>query len=121
MITRGLQFGVILFFVTALAASLAAQDGAKLYGTYCAICHEEGGESAAPGRDVLRQMSPEQILGALERGVMRAQGVERSRAERRELAEYLSGKPFGREPINPIPRLAGCRGLCRNKPGTLRP
>ena len=53
-------------------------------------------------------MSPEQILTALERGAMTGQGAESSRAERRTLAEFLSEKPFGSAPINPIPQTAFC-------------
>ena len=105
---REYGFGLILIFLVAMSTPVAAQDGEALYNTHCAICHEATGESPAPGRDTLRQMSPEQILGALERGVMSAQGGERSRAERRVLAEHLSGKRFGREPVNPIPQSAFC-------------
>ncbi len=89
-------------------APLQAQDGETLYKTHCAICHETGGDSPAPGREQLRQMSPEQILAALDRGAMSRQGAERSRAEQRVLAEHLSGKPFGVEPVNPIPQSAFC-------------
>jgi len=39
---------------------------------------------------------------------MKAQAAERSRAQRRALAEYLSGKQFGGEPLNPIPESAFC-------------
>ncbi|MBI4464144.1 MAG: PQQ-binding-like beta-propeller repeat protein [Acidobacteria bacterium] len=90
------------------SAPLRAQEGEALYRTWCAICHEAGGESAAPTQAVLRQMSPEQILAALERGVMSSQGSELGRAERRAVAEFLSGKAFGQEPLNPIPRSAFC-------------
>jgi polyvinyl alcohol dehydrogenase (cytochrome) len=83
-----------------------AQDGARLFRTYCAACHE-GGERA-PSRDVLTKLSPEQIITALEKGAMTTQGAERSRAERRTLAEYLSGKPLG-EMVNPIPKSAFCQ------------
>ena len=99
----------LICLCTGLACTpLLAQDGATLYRTHCAICHETGGESPAPGREQLRQMSPEQILAALDRGVMSSQGSERSRAEQRTLAEFLSEKPFGVEPVNPIPRSAFC-------------
>ena len=108
MISHGYGFGLILLLLISVGTPLRAQDGEVLYRTYCAICHDEGGDDSAPGRETLRQMSPEQILGSLERGVMRAVGVERSRAERRELAEHLSGKPFSRDPVNPIPRSAFC-------------
>jgi mono/diheme cytochrome c family protein len=84
---------------------LAQQDGAYLFKTYCANCHggSNGAESRAPQLDVMKQMTPEHILEVLEKGVMRGQAAERSRAQRRTLAQYLSGKPFGSAP----PDLAG--------------
>src|SRR5467141_1751058 len=85
-----------------------AQDGAVLFKTYCATCHEVAANSPAPSPDILRQMRPEQILEALEKGAMKAQAAERSRAQRRALAEYLSGKQFGGEPLNPIPESLFC-------------
>jgi mono/diheme cytochrome c family protein len=45
-----------------LAAPAYAQNGGALFNTYCAICHEAGGNLQAPNRDVLARMSPEQIL-----------------------------------------------------------
>jgi polyvinyl alcohol dehydrogenase (cytochrome) len=92
------------------AAAANAQDGAVLFKSYCASCHQAGtnGDSRAPGRDVLAQLAPEQILQALEKGAMKVQAAERSRAQRRALAEYLSGKPFGSELSNSIPKSAFC-------------
>ena len=87
---------------------VSAQDGAALFGKYCAACHESGGEGRAPGRPVLRQMSPEQIVVALETGIMLRQGLERTPAERRAIAAFLSGKPFGSEPLNALPKSAFC-------------
>src|SRR5262249_49906299 len=86
-----------------------AQDGATLYRANCASCHEAGGESRAPGRESLRQMAPEQILAALERGIMSRQGAERTPEERRAIAEFLSGKLVGSAPIDVISRSAFCR------------
>jgi polyvinyl alcohol dehydrogenase (cytochrome) len=99
-----------LSIVSALAAS--AQDGAALFKSYCAICHEAGNnsDSRVPGRNVLAQLTPEQILQALEKGDMKAQAAERSRAQRHALAEYLSGKPFGSATSNIIPKSAFCAG-----------
>jgi polyvinyl alcohol dehydrogenase (cytochrome) len=54
-------------------------------------------------------MTPEHILDVLERGAMKAQAAERSRAQRRILAEYLSGKAFGNAPPDLIPKSAFCR------------
>ncbi len=44
---------------------------------------------------MLRQRSPEAILSALTAGGMRPQGGRLSGAERRAVAEYLSGRPLG--------------------------
>lgn len=100
----------MLFLPAAILWSTAAwsQDPAALYKTFCATCHESGGESRAPSREVLKQMAPEQILSALERGSMVTVGAERSRAERRALAEYLTGKSFGSTPLVSIPKSAFC-------------
>jgi polyvinyl alcohol dehydrogenase (cytochrome) len=83
--------------------------GEALFGTYCATCHEgRGANPQAPGRDVMRRMSAEQILESLERGAMRTRAAERSRAQRRALAEYLSGKPLGVGYGGSIPKSAFC-------------
>jgi polyvinyl alcohol dehydrogenase (cytochrome) len=94
--------------MAALPALLQAQDGEALYRTHCAICHEDDEEARAPRREVLGAMAPEQIVSALERGVMRGQGADRSRAERRALAEFLTGKPAGPEAKVSMPRSAYC-------------
>ena len=104
-------WGAALCFWIALSAAPAlAQDGAALFKSYCAICHEQGtnSDSRAPSRDVLAQLAPEQILQALEKGAMKAQAAERSRAQRRALAEYLSGKRLSGELPNSIPKSAFC-------------
>src|SRR5947209_15624340 len=88
---------------------LAQEDGAYLYKIYCAICHEAtGNEARAPGRAVLRQMTPEHILQVLETGVMKTQASERSRAQRHILAEFLSEKTFGNAPPDILPQSAFC-------------
>src|SRR5690349_9324141 len=79
------------------AVPLPAQDGAALFKTHCATCHESGDPSRVPSRAVLKQMTPEQILTALEKGAMKVQGSERSRAEKRVLAEFLTDKKFSTE------------------------
>ena len=107
---RLLSFVAVFLCFGSAAVQMSAQDAASLYGKWCAVCHEANAESRAPGRDVLSQMTPEQILAALETGPMvaQAQGAMISRAERRALAEYLSGKTFGSAPTNPIPQSAFC-------------
>jgi polyvinyl alcohol dehydrogenase (cytochrome) len=75
------------------------QDGQTLYRAHCASCHEANTQTRAPSRDALRQLTPERILDALEAqsGAMNVQGLARTPAERRALALFLSGKPFGTE------------------------
>ena len=92
---------VIVCALVLLAIPAAGQDaqsqsdGAALFKTYCAMCHDgPAADAQAPRLDTLRQLSAEQVLAALERGSMRARAAERSRAQRRTLAAYVSGKPL---------------------------
>ena len=100
----------LAILVLAAVPVRAQQDGAYLFSTYCAICHEaaNGEQVRGPDRSVLRQMTPEHILEVLEKGIMKAQAAERSRAQRRILAEYLSEKRFGSAPPELIPKSAFC-------------
>ena len=86
------------------ASSQAASDApieaesAALFSTYCATCHVgPGANPQAPGLEVMRRMRAEQVLDTLEQGAMRTQARERSRAQRRALAVYASGKPLAAE------------------------
>jgi len=105
-----LRIVTLCFSVTLCAAPGRAQDGAALFKSYCSSCHEAStnADSRASGRDVLARLTAEQILQALEKGAMKAQATERSRAQRRALAEYLSGKPLGRELPDTIRKSAFC-------------
>jgi polyvinyl alcohol dehydrogenase (cytochrome) len=85
-------------------------DGAALFKTYCAMCHDgPAADAQAPRLDTLRQLSAEQVLTALERGSMRVRAAERSRAQRRTLAEYVSGKSLAPSD-GAIPKSAFCSG-----------
>ena len=101
--------GCVLLLLALVAARPAwAQDGATVFKLYCATCHEGPGNDRAPTREVMGQLSPEQILQALEKGAMQVQAAERSRAQRRSVAEFLSGKTFGAAPHQPFPESAYC-------------
>jgi len=80
-----------------LAASAAAQppDGAAIFARDCATCHDGAAGSRAPAPEILKQRSPEAILSALTAGGMRPQGGRLSGAERRAVAEYLTGRAPG--------------------------
>jgi len=98
---------LVILAAAFVSAPVYAQEGGALFKTYCAICHEEGGNLKAPSRDALSRMAPEQILQALENGTMKAQAAERSRAQRHVLAEYLSGKTLASAPAI-VPASAFC-------------
>ncbi len=86
---------VIASVVLAAQTPAPAADGAAIFSKNCASCHDGAAGSRAPSPDVLHQRSPEAILSALTAGGMRPQGGRLSGAERRAVAEFLSGKPFG--------------------------
>jgi len=86
------------------AASLAAigsrisgqsPDGAAIFARDCASCHDGAEGSRAPKPELLRQRSPEAILAALTAGGMRPQGARLTGAERRAVAEFLTGRAPG--------------------------
>jgi len=103
--------------VTLLLASaivLCAQDGAALYKEICASCHE-GGADRAPTREALRAMTPDRVLAALESGVMVTMTSRRSAAERRAIAEFVTGKSLSQKlETGPKPE-----AMCREGAGQL--
>ncbi|MBI3493981.1 MAG: PQQ-binding-like beta-propeller repeat protein, partial [Acidobacteria bacterium] len=107
-----------LLAVLGLATPALAQDGGPLYAQYCARCHD-GGLPRAPQRLALSQLTPERIVAALETGTMRTQGAERTAAERRALAAFLSGKAIGETPAPPPLKM--CASPAPPAPGGARP
>jgi len=86
---------VFLCAVTSLAAAAASAqtpDGAALFQRAGASCHTAAADSRAPAPDALRGRSPQSIVESLVTGAMRAQGARLSGAERRAVAEFLTGK-----------------------------
>src|SRR5687768_16928755 len=72
----------------------SAQDGAALYKSSCAFCHD-GGVPRAPNLEALRAMTPQRILASMETGLMIAMAHNRTVDERRAISEFASGKTFG--------------------------
>ena len=91
---RGLRYAAVLL---ALAAPALAQapDGKALFASTCASCHDGASDSRAPNPDVLRLRSPDAILTAMGAGAMRPQASHLTGAERRAIAEYVTGKTVG--------------------------
>ena len=85
------------FSILALVSTVWAADppGSALYKDHCAACHDTSGATRAPAPAALHLMSPENIVRALESGAMKEQGAALTIAERRDVAEFLTGKAIG--------------------------
>ena len=86
---------LLALLAAATLAYAADPDGTALYKQHCAACHDASGQSRAPAPAALRQMSADNIVQALESGAMKEQGASLSAAEKRTLAEFLTGKVVG--------------------------
>jgi polyvinyl alcohol dehydrogenase (cytochrome) len=69
----------------------APRDPARLFASDCATCHHPD-DPRAPSAETLHARSPQAIVDALTSGSMRYQGLPLSGAERRAIAEYLTGR-----------------------------
>jgi len=94
------------------AGLLSAQDGSGLYDRTCASCHN-GGNDRAPSRDALRSMSADRVLAAMETGPMISMAVRLTTADRRAIAEFVSGKPIGQ----PLMTTPSAKAMCPAAPG----
>lgn len=79
-------------------------DGAALFQRTCAQCHM-GGVNRAPDMDLLRAMSADRVLAAMETGPMISMAVGRSAAERRAIAESITGRTLRNTlDVAPLPK-----------------
>ena len=69
----------------------SSSKGAALFDAHCSGCHSAD-DARAPSAEVLHGRSPQAILDALTAGSMKYQGLALSGAERRAIAEYLTGR-----------------------------
>ena len=99
----------LVLVAPSLAVAQPAPNGEAVYRQHCAGCHE-GSMPLLPSREALRAVTPEHIETALSSFTMRRQGAALTPAERRAVAEFLSGRPAGsyRAPLDVIPRTAYC-------------
>ena len=90
-----MRLTLFILHFTATFALAQPPDGAALFATRCASCHQAAAESRAPALDVLKERSPESVVDALTGGAMRYQGLSLSGTERRAIAEFVTGKTIG--------------------------
>lgn len=74
-------------------ATAQTPDGATVFATHCASCHDGREGTRAPAPSQLRARTPESIIAALTGGAMRYQGLGLTGPERRAVAEWLTGRP----------------------------
>ena len=77
---------------SALARVVANARWRRVFQASCATCHTGAPDSRAPGLDALRARTPQAIIDSLVTGAMRPQGARLSGAERRAVAEFITGK-----------------------------
>jgi polyvinyl alcohol dehydrogenase (cytochrome) len=101
----------------ALPAAAQNPDGETVYRQHCAGCHN-GSMPRMPTRDALKTLTPEHVETALSSFSMRRQGASLSLAERRAVAEYVTGRSAGsyRAPLDVIPKTAYCTSTAAADP-----
>ena len=71
------------------------ETGFATFQTKCMSCHGNPNVPRAPQPSAIRQMSPERIYDALTNGPMKSQGDALTEDQRRMVAIFMSGRPFG--------------------------
>jgi polyvinyl alcohol dehydrogenase (cytochrome) len=69
-------------------------DAAAIYRNACAQCHDQP-QARTPSRDALKDRTAEAVLQSLTSGSMAVSAIALSVAERRAVAEYVTGKSLG--------------------------
>lgn len=79
-----------VLMATLSPAQAAVDPGQVVYENHCSQCHE-GNVPRAPHNILFRMSQPEDILLALNEGVMKQQAAELSKEQRVQVANYLAG------------------------------
>lgn len=83
--------------------------GFAVFETQCTHCHGNpaAAQTRAPDPAAIRQMSPERIYEALTTGVMKVEAAHLSDAQKRGVAEFMSGRPLGSASEGDVRKMAG--------------
>jgi polyvinyl alcohol dehydrogenase (cytochrome) len=92
-LTHRVCLGFLLTLCSSQLALGQSSGGSELYTAQCASCHD-GGADRAPTLEALRSMSASRVLDSMEIGSMISMAHGRTAAERRAIAEFVSGKSF---------------------------
>jgi polyvinyl alcohol dehydrogenase (cytochrome) len=93
--------------------------GFAVFQQHCVACHGNKAYERAPSPAALRAMSPERIYAALTGGLMKAVGDTLTEADRRRVAESMSGQLLGSEAAGDARAMAGrCPGNPRLRDDT---
>ena len=103
-ITKRTALGFFVVAIVPLSTTLGraqqlqgGPETGKLYSQNCANCHEpHAAPTHAPDRKALEQMTPEAIYRSLVTGSMTSNAKELTDDQRREIAEFLSGRQLER-------------------------
>jgi polyvinyl alcohol dehydrogenase (cytochrome) len=99
---------------TAGVASAQLTQGIALFEQTCGACHEHPSNgSRAPDRASLSQRTPEAILDAITTGTMKDNAARLTDAQKRILAEQLTGKPLG---VSQLGQASSMKNRCEARP-----
>lgn len=103
---------LIALFVTSLGFA-AAPDGAALYKSRCAICHDGKPQAHMPSHDELAAKTPEAVFKAVTDGVMVPQAAGLTEEEDRAIAKFITAKEFSTAAAAPM------AGQCATAPNPM--
>ncbi len=101
----GISAGLALAGIAIAQTPPAAGNAEALFQSRCAACHDPNIERA-PSRAALAQMSPGQIAGALQSGLMAPMATGLSAADIQALADHLGASPSAAASAATIPSTA---------------
>ena len=79
------------------SASRGTPAGERIFAARCQSCHSGQPDSRAPSLDALRARTPQAVLETLLNGAMRVQGAQMNGADRRAVAEFVTGKTIAED------------------------